>query len=171
MGNRTQIICNGVSMYSHWDGPMVTLKVIERALAKAPDRWSDPSYLARIIFSELIKESIDETTGYGLSGNLNSSNPTYLVDCHTQTVWFLPDGYEEKSAGEDLTPMEEAVYSGEYYSFGEVLEGLQPYIALYSYHLGAATYRGDSYGGNYSTATFHEEKNNGTRSRTNVICW
>jgi len=52
--------------YTHWHGTELP-KILARALDRGRDRWTDESYLARIIFSEMIKEEIEDTTGFGIS--------------------------------------------------------------------------------------------------------
>lgn len=54
-----------IYMYSHWGGSGLH-EVVANALARGVSRWGDSSYLARIIFCELIKDDVDGTTGYGL---------------------------------------------------------------------------------------------------------
>lgn len=86
MGNRGQInINNEVYLYSHWGGDDVSLmKVMEKALSRK-QRWTDPSYLARIIFSTMIKDDINGETGYGIAGHSFGEN-TITVDTCDQTV-------------------------------------------------------------------------------------
>ena len=54
-----------IYLYSHWDSNLGT--VLAQALIRGKDRWNDSSYLARIIFSEMIKEDIEGNTGYGIA--------------------------------------------------------------------------------------------------------
>lgn len=87
MGNRSNICLqdytNGqkgeIYLYSHWDGEDLPI-ILKRALIKGRDRWNDEPYLARIIFSEMIKDDVDGTTGYGLSSYLtdNEHNIIYV---------------------------------------------------------------------------------------------
>jgi len=55
----------GVYLYQHWDGYYLPGKVA-RALERGKSRWNDPPYLARIIFSEMIRDELNELTGYGI---------------------------------------------------------------------------------------------------------
>jgi hypothetical protein len=57
---------NALYFYSHWGGYYLP-QTLANALDRGRDRWDDPSYLTRIIFSEMIKESVEDTTGYGIS--------------------------------------------------------------------------------------------------------
>lgn len=65
-----------ITFYSHWDGYEIA-GVLARALDRGRDRWDDPSYANRIIFSQMLNElggktPLDETTGFGIS-----SKPSY----------------------------------------------------------------------------------------------
>lgn len=64
MGNRAAVLINGVYLYTHWEGDRLP-SIVQRALAKK-ERWNDESYLARIIFCEMIKKAEDEFTGFGI---------------------------------------------------------------------------------------------------------
>ena len=93
MGNRGNIILDygkdqTIGFYTHWDGGYLK-EVIQDALKKGVDRWNDPSYLARIIFSELIKEDVDGTTGYGIYPgiwSMDNENPIVYVKFETYQV-------------------------------------------------------------------------------------
>lgn len=71
MGDRRNVIVKdrsggvGVALYTHWGGTELP-EVLRKALARR-QRWSDGAYLARIIFSEMVREDIDGETGYGIS--------------------------------------------------------------------------------------------------------
>lgn len=69
MGDRANVVVmtkpHPVYLYSHWGGRDLPL-VVQDALRRGPDRWSDDSYLTRIIFSEMIKDSVEGTTGFGI---------------------------------------------------------------------------------------------------------
>ena len=57
-----------IYLYTHWGGSALP-GTLAGALERGRERWDDPSYLARIIFSEMIKEEglLDSLTGYGIS--------------------------------------------------------------------------------------------------------
>lgn len=82
MGDRRNVVINvqgqpDLYFYTHWDGhklPQIVQNAIKRRL-----RWSDPSYLARIIFSEMIKDSVKDETGYGISTRITDSNYNHEV--------------------------------------------------------------------------------------------
>lgn len=79
--------------YTHSNGSDV-YKIVKNALARKT-RWDNPSYLARIIFCEMIKDDIDGTTGFGISSEPCESDHTLLiVDCKEQVVRF-----EDKTNG------------------------------------------------------------------------
>jgi hypothetical protein len=57
------------------------------ALVRGRSRWADPAYLARIIFSEMIKDEVLETTGYGLAPYvMDDQYPTIEVDLRHRMV-------------------------------------------------------------------------------------
>lgn len=71
MGVRTDVrlhYSNGqtINIYSHWYD-VDTLKYVVKGVLKRKERWDDESYLARMIFSAIIKDDIDSATGYGLA--------------------------------------------------------------------------------------------------------
>lgn len=57
---------NDIYLYAHWDGIALPL-IVAKALKRSEGRWGDPSYLSRIIFSEMIKDDLMGETGYGIS--------------------------------------------------------------------------------------------------------
>jgi hypothetical protein len=77
---------SGVCMYSHWGGYRLP-RVLANALDRGKSRWGDELYLARVVFSELVKGDIDGETGYGLSTYLGDGDDRVLtVDPIGQTV-------------------------------------------------------------------------------------
>jgi hypothetical protein len=55
-----------VWLYSHWGGDNKSMD-FAKALEHARPRWGDVSYAIRMVISYLIKDSLMEDTGYGLS--------------------------------------------------------------------------------------------------------
>ena len=66
-----------VTLYQHADGYDLA-GTIARALDRGRSRWHDPSYLARIIFSEMVADDIDGTMGYGIL----PGRPEWDAECH-----------------------------------------------------------------------------------------
>jgi hypothetical protein len=70
MGDRANIeVRDGdesVFLYTHWSGSEAP-EILRRALDRGEERWSDSSYLARIIFCEMVKGHEMELTGFGIS--------------------------------------------------------------------------------------------------------
>ena len=92
MGDRGNIVFqeydNGtIYMYTHWGGSELP-QVVARALDRGRDRWNDEPYLARILFSELVKDDIEGDTGYGLSTTLGDGSKNVYIFPSTQTVRF-----------------------------------------------------------------------------------
>lgn len=95
MGARANIVCkysdnNKIYFYSHWGGESL-FQTLQDALKRGKDRWNDESYLARIIFSEMIKNETLANTGYGISPYLmDNEYPLLEVDFSKQTVNGVP---------------------------------------------------------------------------------
>jgi hypothetical protein len=92
MGDRANIKLTGATMgegihlYSHWGGSNLPT-VLKSALERGRDRWGDPQYLGRIIFSEMIQDSTLDNTGFGLSVDVGDGDDRILtVDMSSQTV-------------------------------------------------------------------------------------
>jgi len=84
----------GIYMYTHWSGSYVW-KVVKDALKRGNDRWGDSQYLGRIIFCELVKESLLDTTGFGLSTSIGDNEHTIVrVDDTKMRVSFHAPGKE-----------------------------------------------------------------------------
>lgn len=74
MGDRANIVIENdgecfkapLFIYTHWRGYEIK-SILRNTLERGRGRWSDPPYLARIIFSEMIKDSVLDENGYGLS--------------------------------------------------------------------------------------------------------
>jgi hypothetical protein len=81
-----------VYLYTHWDGDKLPC-VVQKALLRK-QRWDDGSYLARIIFCEMVKDDMDGETGYGISPERISDNHQLI------TVW--PD--KQLISFEDIAP-------------------------------------------------------------------
>ena len=71
MGNRGNVVLKysegeKIYLYTHWSGSSLN-SIVKSALERGESRWDDPSYLARIVFSEMIKDQVMETTGFGIA--------------------------------------------------------------------------------------------------------
>lgn len=56
---------NPIYLYTQWAGSLLP-GMLHEALSMQ-ERWDDPAYLTRIIFSRMIKNSVTGTTGFGIS--------------------------------------------------------------------------------------------------------
>jgi hypothetical protein len=75
-----------IYFYTHW-GALGLEDCLAAALIRGRERWNDPSYLARIIFSEMVHDEIDGLTGYGIAPYEHDPEyPTLMVDLEHQTV-------------------------------------------------------------------------------------
>ena len=91
MGDRGNIVVvnrgKRIYLYTHWRGSDI-VNIAKRALGRH-QRWSDPAYLTRIIFCEMIDGDVKGETGYGISTELgDNSHPILVVDCDKQEVYF-----------------------------------------------------------------------------------
>ena len=75
----------GFYFYTHW-GRSHLGEVLADALERGRSRWDDPSYLARIVFSEMTKGQEQDLTGYGISTWLGDGDVTYTIDAEKGTV-------------------------------------------------------------------------------------
>ena len=86
MGNRAQIaikmsVRSKVYLYTHWNGSE-HLEILRSVLARHA-RWDDEEYLARMIFSAMIKNDIESETGYGIgtSAHGDLGYPIPILHC------------------------------------------------------------------------------------------
>lgn len=91
MGARTNILLDygegkQICFYSHWGGEDLP-EVLKSALVRGKSRWDDPYYLARIIFSEMIKDDVLGLTGFGIQPDVEEEEyETLYVDLRKRTV-------------------------------------------------------------------------------------
>lgn len=92
MGDRGNIVIGtpdnpGIFLYTHWTGTEIPA-TLQAALKRGRGRWDDDSYLARIVFCEMVgAENFADTTGFGISTNLcDNEHPLLFVDCAAQRV-------------------------------------------------------------------------------------
>jgi hypothetical protein len=95
-----------IYFYTHWSGSELPF-TLRDALKRGKDRWTDEPYLARIIFSEMIKGEILGVTGYGISPYLCDNEHDILsVDCSKQRVTIE---HEEDNNIQDSYSFEEYI--------------------------------------------------------------
>lgn len=93
MGDRRNVIIKynnskEVYFYTHWGGIGLPITVRD-ALERGKDRWGDATYLARIIFSEMIKDEVKELTGYGIAPfelDTEYNGRDVIIDTNAQQV-------------------------------------------------------------------------------------
>ena len=79
-----------IYFYAHWGGETMPKK-LQNALIRGKERWNDESYLARIIFSELINEEKMDLQGYGIAPyEMDENYPTIVVNLPDNTVDEIP---------------------------------------------------------------------------------
>ena len=90
MGDRANVVLREddgrkVYLYTHWGGYKLP-SVLKRALDRG-ERHSDSPYLARIIFSEMVRGQEDQATGFGISAWMcDNGHPLLVVDSNAGTV-------------------------------------------------------------------------------------
>lgn len=102
MGDRASIYIvensefeHGIYLYSHFNG-YILHDELAKALTFGSSRWDDPSYLTRIIISQVFKDENDGLLGAGVS-----TFPTYgeypiiVVDTAGQRVYAVQEGQEK----------------------------------------------------------------------------
>jgi hypothetical protein len=110
MGDRRNVVLpneygESVALYTHWGGSELPATVAD-ALARGKNRWTDETYLTRIIFSEMIKDEVLGETGYGIEA-FKTGGTEY---CEAQP------GYDiEVNVGNQQVTIGENVYSFEHF--------------------------------------------------------
>jgi len=99
MGDRGNIYVKDadVYLYSHWGGYDLSLCARD-ALKKAPDRWTDAMYLARVMFQSMLCGD-DSSTGFGISHLIgDNERPVIVIDPDAQTASVTKwRGHDSKS--------------------------------------------------------------------------
>ena len=90
MGARAQVCIKdtGIYLYDHWgdDEEQATVQNVRDAIMRQ-ERWSDPHYLAAIIFREMIKGDLNGATSFGIDAELHGDTRLLVtVDCSQQTI-------------------------------------------------------------------------------------
>jgi len=98
MGDRGNVVfkyedATKIYFYSHWGGSGLK-ETVRKALIRGKERWGDESYLARIVFCEMLKEegaSLEDLTGFGIAPyEVDNEHPLVVVDTKAQTVNGIP---------------------------------------------------------------------------------
>jgi hypothetical protein len=72
-----------VFLYQHYDGDEL-YDTVKKSIARSRPRWNDEEYLARIIFSDMIKDSLTDLEGFGISTSKHG-DIEYLIVVNTLT--------------------------------------------------------------------------------------
>lgn len=98
MGDRGNIVIRSqregdVWLYTHWGGSELH-NDLHAALSRGRDRWSDPSYLARIVFCQMLHGDLTDTTGLGISTRKGDNEHEIVVaDTDDQQVLVYSSEY------------------------------------------------------------------------------
>lgn len=84
-----------IYLYTHWGGSDLREEVAEALNSPAArGRWNDPPYLARIIFSYMIRDDLGGAHGFGIAPyRPDQEHPDVVVSLEAQTVNGL--GFQE----------------------------------------------------------------------------
>lgn len=95
MGDRGNVVLkyedgNKIYFYSHWTGSGLK-ETVRLALIRGRDRWDDESYLARIVFCQMLGGDMMSTTGFGIAPyEVDNEHPLVVVDTKEKTVNGIP---------------------------------------------------------------------------------
>ena len=96
MGDRANVLVRCVDeqvcLYTHWGGSELP-KILQHALKRGIRRWHDFPYLARIIFSEMIKDDIMDEAGYGISQRVGDGESRVLTVSVPSQIITNPGGH------------------------------------------------------------------------------
>lgn len=88
----------GIYVYAHWYGSELPTMVRD-ALKAGKGRWTDDSYLTRILIDQITKSGRDEETGFGVSLKITDNEyPITIVDVGAQQVAWASEGNERDPA-------------------------------------------------------------------------
>ena len=96
MGDRAQVHMQdtGVFLYTHFDGS--NLEEIVRDVLKRKKRWSDPRYLARMIFDAMIGDDQGSENGYGIDTN-QCNDVNFVIEINTsEKIIRITNGGDKK---------------------------------------------------------------------------
>jgi hypothetical protein len=107
MGDRSNVVIQDseggrVYLYAHWLGDGI-LKSAIKGLESG--RVDDPAYLARVIFTDMVKNDLDGETGFGIS--------TYFSDNDGYPILVLSEDGSAWFENESKTKLTEAISSAE----------------------------------------------------------
>lgn len=77
-----------VCFYTHWLVASLP-EIVQRAIRRDV-RWHDPTYLARIVFCELVKGNENGETGFGIAPYAENGGIAIVIDMPSQSI-EIPD--------------------------------------------------------------------------------
>ena len=92
MGNRRNIRLvysdgNEIFLYTHWGAYQMPHQL--RDVLARRERWDDEAYLARMIFSRIVKDDVDGESGFGIAPyEIDPENPTITVFLESQEIEY-----------------------------------------------------------------------------------
>lgn len=96
MGDRGNIIIEfgkeTVGLYTHWEGVYLP-RTLRSALKRGESKLTNGPQLARIIFCEMVKHSVSDTSGFGISNCIQdcNANQNIILNVDNQTVSLKGD--------------------------------------------------------------------------------
>lgn len=98
MGDRANVFVKeaGVYLYTHNEGCKLPF-IVQRALSKQW-RWTDPPYLARVVFTEMIRGEEENEFGFGISTKIvDNEHDIIVLDPNSESIEF-----QDENTGEIL---------------------------------------------------------------------
>jgi hypothetical protein len=125
MGDRANFVFvqpngNSIVLYGHWAGHNMLANLAE-AVAKAQNRWSDPSYATRIVVSQMVGEGWAMETGWGLAVNeiLDNEHKIAVVDFQQQTFSLHEEASWSDASNKVRGMKNEAIFTQDLSNFVE----------------------------------------------------
>ena len=93
-----------VVFYTHW-GAREMLHDLKQVL-KRKVRWGDPSYLCRMIFSEMIRDDVEGETGFGIqTRNVGDAEVEIVIDMSRKEVIYKSLYRDKNGLDDDTLPL------------------------------------------------------------------
>lgn len=120
-GNRTSI----VYLYTQWNGDWTPV-FLQDGLRRGRKKWQMADCLARVLFAEMIRDDVNNISGFGISSiPLDNERHWLLVNCNNLTVSVIPSSIKGSSV-----PHVEPIASWSFSEYCELnLDNGSPYVS------------------------------------------
>jgi hypothetical protein len=94
MGDRGNIVIDKkIWLYTHWTGSSLP-QMLSVALERGRERWSDRSYLIRVIFCEMIRTDLLGITGFGIDYEEGDGGTDIYLDHEKEEISWKKEKYK-----------------------------------------------------------------------------